>query len=634
MKAQIRSFVRLFTLCFVFGTALAFADSHSILSAADDQAYREARTSWQTLADANAEIGLPPMGEEPKRADFAGVAAAQRTARAETRAQAENAEREWRQKIEAARPTLRTLRRPQDKSPNDYRSIVAREEKEGLLSVADERWARQDEVERELDGIAARLGVERRRKIGEGRYLILAGEIDGEPIWVGSHNQVAAASISADELWPTNLTPWPSASTGLGLTGTNITLGMWEAEGYTRESHDEFQGRVVQMDRTNNTTHFHATGVAGTMAAGGIIDLGGDMGYAMRGVAFEANVDAFDIQRFNSELPDAVAGGPNEPGLRLSNHSWGLNNGWSRRSFAYYDANSNLVVVIGGWVWGGPLSTTAWDGRTLYDLYKEAYTPWEWHPGLKRAAEECGIELFSTPFDETAVDFLEELGVARHKVASFELVDIPLLRKIGSTRKPVIMSTGMASEKEIGEAVDALRTAGCRELTLLKCTSSYPAETGDANLLTIPDMEKKFGCPVGISDHTVGIAVPVASVGLGICAIEKHFTLSRADGGPDSSFSLEPAEFKEMADAVRRAEQAMGSICYGGTVAETKTKIFRRSLFAVKDIKAGEIFTHENIRSIRPGYGLPPRELDNIIGKPAAANIVRGTPLAFNLVQG
>ncbi len=365
MKAQIRSFVRLFTLCFVFGTALAFADSHSILSAADDQAYREARTSWQTLADANAEIGLPPMGEEPKRADFAGVAAAQRTARAETRAQAENAEREWRQKIEAARPTLRTLRRPQDKSPNDYRSIVAREEKEGLLSVADERWARQDEVERELDGIAARLGVERRRKIGEGRYLILAGEIDGEPIWVGSHNQVAAASISADELWPTNLTPWPSASTGLGLTGTNITLGMWEAEGYTRESHDEFQGRVVQMDRTNNTTHFHATGVAGTMAAGGIIDLGGDMGYAMRGVAFEANVDAFDIQRFNSELPDAVAGGPNEPGLRLSNHSWGLNNGWSRRSFAYYDANSNLVVVIGGWVWGGPLSTNYFEDPKL-----------------------------------------------------------------------------------------------------------------------------------------------------------------------------------------------------------------------------------------------------------------------------
>ena len=321
MKAQIRSFVRLFTLCFVFGTALAFADSHSILSAADEQAYREAHASWQSLADANAAIGLPPMGEEPKRADFAGVAAAQRTAKAEAGGRAESAEREWRQKIENARPTLRTLRHPQDKSPNDYRSIVAREEKEGLLRVADERWTRRDEVERELDEIAARLGVKRKREIGEGRYVILAGEIDGEPIWIGSHNQIAAASISADELWPSGLTPWPSASTGLGLTGTNITLGMWEAEGYVYESHIEFQGRVVQMDRASPSNHFHATGVAGTMAAAGITNFGGDIGYAMRGVAFEANVDAFDIDFFNSELSDAVAGGTNEPGLRLSNHS-------------------------------------------------------------------------------------------------------------------------------------------------------------------------------------------------------------------------------------------------------------------------------------------------------------------------
>ena len=357
MKAQIRSFVRLFTLCFVFGTALAFADSHSILSAADEQAYREAHASWQSLADANAAIGLPPMGEEPKRADFAGVAAAQRTAKAEAGGRAESAEREWRQKIENARPTLRTLRHPQDKSPNDYRSIVAREEKEGLLRVADERWTRRDEVERELDEIAARLGVKRKREIGEGRYVILAGEIDGEPIWIGSHNQIAAASISADELWPSGLTPWPSASTGLGLTGTNITLGMWEAEGYVYESHIEFQGRVVQMDRASPSNHFHATGVAGTMAAAGITNFGGDIGYAMRGVAFEANVDAFDIDFFNSELSDAVAGGTNEPGLRLSNHSWGLKNAWRQKSFPYYDANTNLVLVTDGWVWDGPLST-------------------------------------------------------------------------------------------------------------------------------------------------------------------------------------------------------------------------------------------------------------------------------------
>jgi pseudaminic acid synthase len=276
---------------------------------------------------------------------------------------------------------------------------------------------------------------------------------------------------------------------------------------------------------------------------------------------------------------------------------------------------------------------TAWDGKTLYNLYKEAYTPWEWHADLKKVAEECGLDFFSTPFDETAVDFLEELGVPFHKVASFELVDIPLLRKVGSTHKPVIMSTGMASEEEIHEAVETLRKAGCTDLTLLKCTSSYPAEPRDANLLTIPDMAAKFGCPVGISDHTIGIAVPVAAVGLGICMIEKHFTLSRADGGPDSSFSLEPVEFKEMVEAVRLAEQALGAICYGGTDSETKTKIFRRSLFAVKDIKEGELFTKENVRSIRPGYGLLPRDMDHVLGSTAACDIICGTPLSVQLIR-
>ncbi len=277
---------------------------------------------------------------------------------------------------------------------------------------------------------------------------------------------------------------------------------------------------------------------------------------------------------------------------------------------------------------------TPWDGRTLYDLYKEAYTPWEWHAGLKRVAEECGLEFFSTPFDETAVDFLEELGVPCHKVASFELVDIPLLRKIGATKKPVIMSTGMAMEEEVREAVETLRKSGCTDLTLLKCTSSYPAEPKDANLRTILDMAEKFDCLAGLSDHTLGIAVPVAGVALGACLIEKHFTLSRASGGVDSGFSLEPTEFRAMVDAVRTAEQAVGKMCYGEMEVDKKNRIYRRSLFVVKDIKAGEPFTTENVRSIRPGHGLSPRELDHILGQAAVCDIARGTPLERKMIRG
>ncbi len=288
------------------------------------------------------------------------------------------------------------------------------------------------------------------------------------------------------------------------------------------------------------------------------------------------------------------------------------------------DCDNEYFRIAGG---------TAWDGRTLYDLYEEAATPWEWHAELKKVAEECGLDFFSTPFDETAVDFLEELGVSRHKVASFELVDISLLRKIGATKKSVIMSTGMASKEEIQEAVDTLRESGCADLTLLKCTSSYPADPKDANLLTIPDLANKFGCPVGLSDHTVGIAVPVAAVGLGICMIEKHFTLSRADGGPDSHFSLEPAEFKTFVDTVRLAEQAMGAVCYGGSAAEEKSKVFRRSLFVVEDIKEGDLFTSENVRSIRPGYGLPPSKLDAVLWRMATCDIRRGTPLKMDMVK-
>ncbi|RKX40348.1 MAG: pseudaminic acid synthase [Verrucomicrobia bacterium] len=270
---------------------------------------------------------------------------------------------------------------------------------------------------------------------------------------------------------------------------------------------------------------------------------------------------------------------------------------------------------------------TAWDGRTLYDLYQEAHTPWEWHAELQQVALGCGLVFFSTPFDATAVDFLEELNVAMHKVASFELVDIALLKKIGCTGKPVIMSTGMASEDEIHEALAALRSTGCPEVTLLKCTSAYPAKPEDANLLTLPDMARKFGCKVGLSDHTMGIAVPVAAVALGACMVEKHFTLSRKDGGPDSGFSLEPHEFKEMVEAVRTAEKALGQVRYGGSASEEKSKVFRRSLFVVEDISEGDVFSPDNVRSIRPGHGLPPKDLELIVGKTATCEIRKGTPL-------
>ena len=271
---------------------------------------------------------------------------------------------------------------------------------------------------------------------------------------------------------------------------------------------------------------------------------------------------------------------------------------------------------------------TVWDGRTLYDLYKEAYTPWEWHAELQQVAVECGLDFFSTPFDESAVDFLEGLNVPVHKVASFELVDIQLLKKIGRTGKPVIMSTGMASLEEISEAMEALRSNGCSEITLLKCTSSYPAEPKDANLLTIPDLKEQFGCRVGLSDHTLGIVVPVAAVVLGATVIEKHLTLSRSDGGADSGFSLEPDEFREMVDAVRIVEKSLGKVHYGGSDGDEKSKVFRRSLFVVRDMKAGEKFTPENVRSIRPGQGLMPKHLERVLNCQASCDLKRGTPLS------
>lgn len=272
---------------------------------------------------------------------------------------------------------------------------------------------------------------------------------------------------------------------------------------------------------------------------------------------------------------------------------------------------------------------TLWEGRNLYELYGEAYTPWEWQPKLKQIANDLGLELFSTPFDVTAVDFLEEMGVAAHKVASFENVDLPLLRRIAQTNKPVIMSTGMATLAEIDEAVGTLRQFGNQELILLKCTSAYPSPPEAMNLQTIPHLAAAFGTPVGLSDHTPGTTVPVAAVALGACMVEKHFTISRALPGPDSPFSLEPHEFKAMVEAVRVAEKALGHVHYGLEEQEVNSRVFRRSLFVVEDVQAGAPFTSANVRSIRPGHGLHTRYLDAVIGRRASQDIARGTPLAW-----
>ncbi len=275
---------------------------------------------------------------------------------------------------------------------------------------------------------------------------------------------------------------------------------------------------------------------------------------------------------------------------------------------------------------------TLWDGRFLHDLYNEAYTPWDWQPRLKQVAEDLGLDLFSSPFDPTAVDFLEKMNVPAYKVASFELVDIPLIRKMASTGKPLIMSTGMATEEEIQEAVQAARAAGASQIALLKCTSAYPAAPEEMNLRTIPELAKRFDVVAGLSDHTMGVAVPVAAVALGACIIEKHLTLSRSDRGPDSAFSLEPNEFKAMVDAVRVAEKALGEVHFGCSPKEANSRIFRRSLFVVKDVKAGELLTAENVRSIRPAHGLHTRHLCDVLGKRAGKDIERGTPLSWDLV--
>jgi pseudaminic acid synthase len=277
---------------------------------------------------------------------------------------------------------------------------------------------------------------------------------------------------------------------------------------------------------------------------------------------------------------------------------------------------------------------TLWANRTLYELYQEAYTPWEWHPRLMALANDLGMACFSTPFDATAVGFLESLNAPCHKVASFEVVDIPLLKKIAETGKPVIMSTGMASLAEIDEAVRTLRKNGTKDLVLLKCTSAYPALPEEINLRTIPHLAEAFGCPAGLSDHTMGSAVAVAAVALGAVAIEKHFTLSRADGGPDAAFSMEPEEFKRMVHDVRTVEKALGRVDYSLTDKEMESIIFRRSLFVVEDMRAGDAFTAKNVRSIRPGHGLHTRYYAEILGRRTVRDIAKGTPMSWVLCGG
>lgn len=276
---------------------------------------------------------------------------------------------------------------------------------------------------------------------------------------------------------------------------------------------------------------------------------------------------------------------------------------------------------------------TIWEGKYLYDLYKEAYTPWEWQPELKKIANNLGLDLFSSPFDTSAVDFLEKMEVPVYKVASFELNDLVLIKKIAQTKKPVIMSTGMANLSEINEAITTLRQNGSKQIALLKCTSAYPSPPESINLRTIPNLSDAFGAPVGLSDHTLGTSIAIGAVSLGASIIEKHFTLDRSVPGPDSKFSLEPHEFKEMVDSVRIIEKALGTISYGPTSIEKDSTNHRRSIFVVKDIKKGENFTEENVKVIRPGFGLHSRYYETILTKKAKTDLVKGTPMSWELID-
>ena len=278
-------------------------------------------------------------------------------------------------------------------------------------------------------------------------------------------------------------------------------------------------------------------------------------------------------------------------------------------------------------------SNSPWQGKSLYDLYNEAHTPWEWHKSIFERCRELGLICFSTPFDTTAVDFLEELHVPCYKIASFENIDLSLIKRVASTGKPLIISSGMASVIELTEAVDTAKAAGCKDLILLKCTSSYPASPVDSNILTIPHMRELFECQIGLSDHTLGIGVAAASVALGATVIEKHFTLSREEGGVDAAFSLEPLELNMLVTETERAWQSMGKIRYGASENEHPSLQFRRSLYVVETVEAGQPFSPENVRVIRPGFGLAPKNLDKIMGKMAKTHIRRGTPLSWDLID-
>jgi pseudaminic acid synthase len=273
-----------------------------------------------------------------------------------------------------------------------------------------------------------------------------------------------------------------------------------------------------------------------------------------------------------------------------------------------------------------------WDGYKLYDLYREAHTPYEWHPQLFAHGRKLGLQVFSTPFDETAVDLLESLDAPAFKIASFEAIDLPLIRRVARAGKPMIISTGMASLDEIGRAVKSAREAGCSQLALLHCISAYPAPAADYNLATIADLAKRFDVVAGLSDHTLGIAVPIAAAAVGASLIEKHFTDARANGGPDSAFSLEPDELRDMCESVRTAFVALGRPNYERTTTEKAMTLFRRSLYVVEDVAKGELFTVRNVRSIRPGYGLAPDRIGDLIGRPAPRDVKRGTPVSEELV--
>lgn len=297
----------------------------------------------------------------------------------------------------------------------------------------------------------------------------------------------------------------------------------------------------------------------------------------------------------------------------------------------YTAQTMTLPISAPGFVIEAPGSL--WRGRQLYDLYDEAHTPWEWHKPLIERARSHGMECFSTPFDDTAVDFLESLGVSAYKIASFECTDLPLIRKVASTGKPMIISTGMAQLSEIDDAVRTAREAGNNQVVLLKCTSTYPATPENTNITTIPHLRDAFGCEVGLSDHTMGVGVAVAAVALGAVVIEKHFTTRRADGGVDSAFSMEPVEFSLLRMETERAWQSLGHITYGVSAAEHASLQFRRSLYVVENLVPGDLLSPKNVRAIRPGYGLPPKHFDEVMGRQAGSAIPRGTPLAWGLLK-